>query len=197
MNKKKKKSRNWASKNLNCDRTEYSLQTEAPGHDTISPSLQRMEAGAHISRPLIVTFLLWNQLFAPPPPATNRLKFLLVLPQTPKPHLLSSFLSLGSNSIHSCSDRRWLEPVKAKRFLGGGVGEDYVRIVEHVQAVQRERVDLQVVQRELGVDVEADVRREGAGELLGQAGGRLAAHWPQQEKEIKESFSGGRRAVCV
>lgn len=66
-----------------------------------------------------------------------------------------------------------------------------------MQAVQRERVDLQVVQRELGVDVEADVRREGAGELLGQAGGRLAAHWPQQEKEIKESFSGGRRAVCV
>lgn len=46
-----------------------------------------------------------------------------------------------------------------------------------MQAVQRERVDLEVVQREVGVDVEADVRREGAGELLRQAGGRLAAHW--------------------
>lgn len=72
--KKLKKSRNWASKNQNCDRTEYSLQTEAPGHDTISPSLQRMEAGAHISRPLIVTFLPWNQLFAPP--ASHHTSFL-------------------------------------------------------------------------------------------------------------------------
>lgn len=71
----------------------------------------------------------------------------------------------------------WLEPVKAKRFLCGCVGEHHVRIVEHVQAVQSERVDLEVVQRKLGVDVEADVCREGAGELLGQAGGRLAAHW--------------------
>lgn len=72
--------------------------------------------------------------------------------------------------------QRRLEPVEAERFLCGGVGEDHVRIVEHVQAVQRQRVDFQVVQRELGVDIEADVRREGAGEVLGQAGGRLSTH---------------------
>lgn len=127
---------------------------------------------------LIVTFLgVWNQLFA----LQTTSKFLLVLPQIlPRPRHLPSFsaifTSLGSSSIHSCSDG-WLEPVKAKRFFCCCIGKHYVRIVEHVQAIQSERVDLEVVQRELGVDVETDVWREGAGELLGQAGGRLAAHW--------------------
>lgn len=53
--------------------------------------------------------------------------------------------------------RRQLEPVEAKGVLCGGVSEDHVRVVEHVEAVQRQRVEFQVVQGELGVDVEADV----------------------------------------
>lgn len=35
----------------------------------------------------------------------------------------------------------WLEPVEAKCVLCGGVGKDHVWVIEHVQAVKRQRVD--------------------------------------------------------
>lgn len=62
--------------------------------------------------------------------------------------------------------RRRLEPIQAEGVLCGGVSEDYVRVVEHVEAVQRQRVEFEVVQWELGVDVEADVCGQGAREVL-------------------------------
>lgn len=71
---------------------------------------------------------------------------------------------------------RWLEPVEAERILCGGVSKDHVRIIEHVQAVERQRVDFQIIQWELGVNVEADICGERASEVFGQAGGRLSAH---------------------
>lgn len=67
---------------------------------------------------------------------------------------------------NAAARRRRLEPIQAKGVLCGGVSEDYVRVVEHVEAVQRQRVEFQVVQWELGVDVEADVCGQGAREVL-------------------------------
>lgn len=94
--------------------------------------------------------------------------------------------------------RRWrwrLEPIQAKGVLCGGVSEDYVRVVEQVEAVQRQRVEFQVVQGELGVDVEADVCGQGAREVLEQAGGRLSTDYREAEEDhswrqmfIREAF---------
>lgn len=78
--------------------------------------------------------------------------------------------------------RRRLEPIQAKGVLCGGVSEDYVRVVEQVEAVQRQRVEFQVVQGELGVDVEADVCGQGAREVLEQAGGRLSTDYREAER---------------
>lgn len=71
---------------------------------------------------------------------------------------------------------RSLQPVEAKRVLCGGVGEDHVRVIEHVQAVERQRVDFQIVQRELRVHIKADICGQRASQVLGQAGRRLSAH---------------------
>lgn len=67
------------------------------------------------------------------------------------------------------------QPVHPERVLGGGVGEHHVGVVEHVQAVQGERVDLQLVQRKLRVCVEADVADTGqrVGQLFGETRRRL------------------------
>lgn len=68
-----------------------------------------------------------------------------------------------------------LQPVHPERVLGGRVGEHHVRVIEHVQSVQGERVDLQLVQWELRVRVEADITdaRQRVGELFGKTGWRL------------------------
>lgn len=79
-------------------------------------------------------------------------------------------------SIRTPAHERQLEPVEAERVLRGGVGKDHVRVIEHVQAVERQRVDFKIVQRELGVDVEADVCGQCSSQVLGQAGGRLSTH---------------------
>lgn len=81
---------------------------------------------------------------------------------------------------------RRLEPVEAKRVLCGGVGKDHVRVIEHVQAVERQRVDLQIVQRELGVDIKADIRGQRASQVFGQAGGRLSTHWTEARQQVKK-----------
>lgn len=91
------------------------------------------------------------------------------------------FGSLPRRRQHPCRRQRRLEPVQAKGVLCGGVSQDHVRVVEHVEAVQRQRVDFQVIQGELGVHVEADVRGQGAGEVLGEAGGRLPTDCSQAE----------------
>ncbi|KAG7230666.1 hypothetical protein INR49_025383 [Caranx melampygus] len=69
-----------------------------------------------------------------------------------------------------------LQPVHPESVLGGGVGEHHVGVVEHVQSIQSERVDLQLVQRKLRVCVEADVTDtgQGVGQLFGEAWRRLA-----------------------
>lgn len=88
--------------------------------------------------------------------------------------------------------RRRLEPVEAKGVLCGGVSEDHVRVVEHVEAVQRQRVEFQVVQGELGVDVEADVCGQGARQVLEQAGGGLATDCWEAEPEGSLQTAGDR-----
>ncbi len=53
------------------------------------------------------------------------------------------------------------QSIHAERVLSGRVGENHVRVVEHVQSVQCQGVDLQLVQRELRVRVKADVTNAG------------------------------------
>lgn len=92
--------------------------------------------------------------------------------QHPHPH---------SNSIHTTVHRRWLEPVEAKRVLCGGISKDHVWVIEHVQAIKRQRVDFQIVQREVGVNIEADICGQRASKVLGQAGRRLSTHWGEKQ----------------
>lgn len=94
--------------------------------------------------------------------------------------------------------QRPLEAVQAKGVLCGGVSEDHVRVVEHVEAIQRQRVDFQVVQGELGVDVEADVCGQGAREVLGQAGGRLSTDCREAERSTAtlEADASLRGTAC-
>lgn len=86
-----------------------------------------------------------------------------------------SLLPQGNN-IHTPVHVLCLEPVEAKRVLCGGVSKDHVRVIEHVQAVECQWVDFQIVQRELGVDIKAHVCGKRAGQVLGQAWGRLSTH---------------------
>lgn len=43
------------------------------------------------------------------------------------------------------------QPVHPERVLCGGVGEDHVGVVEHVQSIQGQRVNFEFIQRELGI----------------------------------------------
>lgn len=93
----------------------------------------------------------------------------------------------GGSSFHtpvwSVTRRRRLEPVQTKRVLCGGVGEDHVRVIEHVQAIERQRVDFQIVQWELGVDIKADIGGQRASQVFGQARGRLSTHWTEARQQ--------------
>ena len=76
------------------------------------------------------------------------------------------------------------QAVHPEGVLRGGVSQHHVGVVEHVQAVQGQRVDLQLVQRELGVGIEADVAHAGkrVGQLLGEAGRRLPRDWSSKRR---------------
>lgn len=65
-----------------------------------------------------------------------------------------------SSSVHTPvheRDVQWLEPVETKRILCGGISEDHVRVVEHVQTIKRQWVDFEIVQGEMGVDVKIHI----------------------------------------
>lgn len=70
------------------------------------------------------------------------------------------------------------QSIHAERILGGGVGENHVRVVEHMKSVQCQGVDLQLVQWELRVCVKADITNVGqcAGEVLGETWRRFSRH---------------------
>lgn len=69
-----------------------------------------------------------------------------------------------------------LETVEAKCVLCGGVSKDHVRVIEHVQAIQRQWVDFQIIQWEVGVYIKADICGQRASQVLRQAWGRLSTH---------------------
>lgn len=54
-----------------------------------------------------------------------------------------------------------LQPIHPERVLSGSVGQNHVGVIEHVQSVQGEGVNLQLVQWELRVRVEADISDAG------------------------------------
>lgn len=70
------------------------------------------------------------------------------------------------------------QTVHPEGVLGGRVGQDHVRVVEHVQSVQGQGVNLEFIQGELVVGVEADITDSGqcAGQFFREAGRGLSRH---------------------
>lgn len=64
-----------------------------------------------------------------------------------------------------------LQSVHPERVLGGRVSQHHVWVIEHVQSVQGQRVDLQLIQRKLSVCVKADITDtcQRVGQLFGEA----------------------------
>lgn len=92
----------------------------------------------------------------------------------------------GANSGHTPArehEVQWLEPVKAKCILCGGVSKDHVWVVEHVQAIECQWVDFEIVQWELGVDIKADICGQRACQVLRQAGRRLSTHCTEARQQ--------------
>lgn len=58
------------------------------------------------------------------------------------------------------------QPVHPESIFCCRVGQNHVWIVEHVQAVQRQRIDFQLIQRELGICVKAHVTCQKVGQLF-------------------------------
>lgn len=71
------------------------------------------------------------------------------------------------------------QTVHPEGVLGGRVGQDHVGVIEHVQSVQGQGVNLEFVQGELVVGVEADITdpSQCAGQFFRQAGRGLSRHW--------------------
>lgn len=71
-----------------------------------------------------------------------------------------------------------LQPVHPESVLCGGVSQHHVGVVEHVESIQSEGVNFELIQRKLGVCVKADVSHPGqrVGQLFGQAWRRLSSH---------------------
>lgn len=78
------------------------------------------------------------------------------------------FFSLSSHFAPNVSQLVVLQPVHPEGVLGGGVGQHHVGVVEHVQSIQSERVDFQLVQRKLRVRVKAHVADQRVGQLFGE-----------------------------
>lgn len=89
-----------------------------------------------------------------------------------------------------------LQPVHPERVLGGRVGQHHVWVVEHVQSVQGQRVDLQLVQGKLSVCVKADVAHAGqrVGQLLGEARRGLPCDWDTRQRDTAGLTSEGQTA---
>lgn len=104
------------------------------------------------------------------------------------------FVSLHSRvSVFSllCSETTvLLQPVHPERVLCGRVGEHHVGVIEHMQSVQCEWVNLQLVQGKLGVRIEADVTdaRQRVGQLFREAGWRLACDWERWQLRNTDSL---------
>lgn len=75
------------------------------------------------------------------------------------------------------------QTVHPEGVLSGRVGQDHVRIVEHVQSVQGQGVDLEFVQGELIVGVKADIADpdQRAGQFFREAGWGFSCHWGEQD----------------
>ena len=71
------------------------------------------------------------------------------------------------------------QTVHPEGVLGGRVGQDHIWVIEHVQSIQGQGVNLEFVQGELVVRVEADITNPGqcAGQFFREAGRGLSCHW--------------------
>lgn len=70
------------------------------------------------------------------------------------------------------------QTVHPEGVLGGRVGQDHVRVIEHVQSIQGQGVNLEFIQRELAVSVEVDITNpnQRAGQFFREAGRGLSCH---------------------
>lgn len=83
----------------------------------------------------------------------------------------------GGWAAMCCATRS--QTVHPEGVLGGRVGQDHIWVIEHVQSIQGQGVNLEFVQGELVVRVEADITDPGqrAGQFFREAGRGLSCHW--------------------
>lgn len=71
------------------------------------------------------------------------------------------------------------QTVHSEGVLSGRVGQNHVRVVQHVQSVQGQGINLEFIQGELAIGVEADITNPSqcAGQFFREAGRGLSSHW--------------------
>lgn len=102
-----------------------------------------------------------------------------------EPGLGDGVLGLHSQTVHP------------KGVLSGWVGQDHVRVIEHVQSVQSQGVNLEFVQGKLAVRVEADIAdpSQCAGQFFREAGRGLSCHC---ENDVGDAAVAGiAQLLCV
>lgn len=95
-----------------------------------------------------------------------------------EPGLGSRVLGVHSQTVHP------------EGVLGGRVSQDHVRVIEHVQSIQGQGVNLEFIQRELAVRVEADITNpnQRAGQFFREAGRGLSCHWIRGTQKSAQSW---------
>lgn len=90
------------------------------------------------------------------------------------------------------------QTVHPEGVLGGWVSQDHVRVVEHVQSVQGKGINLEFIQGELTVRVEADIAdpSQCAGQFFREAGRGLSSHWWVGGEGHKSQLSPGSPPPC-
>lgn len=83
------------------------------------------------------------------------------------------------------------QTVHPEGVLSGRVGQDHVRVVKHVQSIQGQGVNLEFIQGELVVRVEADISdpSQCAGQFFREAGRGLSCHWGEVGDRMGRSLS--------
>lgn len=90
------------------------------------------------------------------------------------------------------------QTVHPEGVLSGWVSQDHVRVVEHVQSVQGKGINLEFIQGELTVRVEADIAdpSQCAGQFFREAGRGLSSHWRVGGEGQKSQLSPGSPPPC-
>lgn len=84
------------------------------------------------------------------------------------------------------------QTVHSEGVLSGRVGQNHVRVVQHVQSIQGQGINLEFIQGELAIGVEADITNPSqcAGQFFREAGRGLSSHWGGGSAQKSQLSSG-------